>query len=38
MRFLGELWRFLRLRNKFSVLPIIMTLALGGILVRSTSR
>jgi len=34
MRFLGELWRFLRARNKFLVLPIIMmTLALGGMLV-----
>ena len=34
MRFLGELWRFLRVRKKFWLLPIIMmTLALGGILV-----
>ena len=34
MAFLGELWRFLRARKKFWLLPIIMmTLALGGILV-----
>ena len=34
MRFLAELWRFLRVRKKFWLLPIIMmTLALGGILV-----
>jgi len=34
MTFLVELWRFLRLRKKFWLLPIIvMTLALGGILV-----
>ncbi len=34
MAFLGELWRFLRVRKKFWLLPIIMmTLALGGILV-----
>jgi hypothetical protein len=34
MMFLGELWRFLRVRKKFWLLPIIMmTLALGGILV-----
>ena len=34
MTFLGELWRFLRVRKKFWLLPIIMiTLALGGILV-----
>jgi hypothetical protein len=33
MTFLGELWRFLRVRKKFWLLPIIiMTLALGGIL------
>jgi hypothetical protein len=36
MMFLGELWRFLRARKKFWLLPIIMiTLALGGILVLS---
>ena len=34
MMFLEELWRFLRVRKKFWLLPIIMmTLALGGILV-----
>jgi len=34
MTFLGELSRFLRVRKKFWLLPIIMmTLALGGILV-----
>jgi len=34
MTFLGELWRFLRVRKKFWLLPIIMmTLALGGILI-----
>jgi len=34
MTFLGELLRFLRVRKKFWLLPIIMmTLALGGILV-----
>jgi len=34
MAFLGELWRFLRVRKKFWLLPIIMmTLALGGILI-----
>jgi hypothetical protein len=34
MMFLGELWRFLRVRKKFWLLPIIMiTLVLGGILV-----
>ena len=34
MSFLAELWRFLRVRKKFWLLPIIMmTLALGGILV-----
>lgn len=34
MSFLAELWRFLRARKKFWLLPIIMiTLALGGLLV-----
>jgi hypothetical protein len=34
MSFLAELWRFLRVRKKFWLLPIILvTLALGGILV-----
>jgi hypothetical protein len=34
MMFVGELWRFLRVRKKFWLLPIIlMTVALGGILV-----
>lgn len=34
MSFLAELWRFLRARKKFWLLPIIMiTLALGGVLV-----
>jgi len=34
MMFIGELWRFLRVRKKFWLLPIIlMTVALGGILV-----
>jgi len=33
MAFLAELWRFLRARKKFWLLPIIMiTLALGGML------
>ncbi len=33
MTFIGELWRFLRARRKFWMLPIIMTsLALGGML------
>jgi uncharacterized protein DUF5989 len=34
MSFIGELWRFLRVRKKFWLLPIIlMNLVLGGILV-----
>lgn len=34
MTFLGELWRFLRVRKKFWLLPIILiTVALGGVLV-----
>ena len=34
MTFIGEIWRFLRARKKFWLLPIIMiTVALGGILV-----
>ena len=34
MTFIGEMWRFLRVRKKFWLLPIIViTLALGGILV-----
>jgi hypothetical protein len=34
MSFLAELWRFLRARKKFWLLPIIIiTLALGGMLV-----
>ena len=34
MAFLGELWRFLRVRKKFWLLPIILiNLVLGGILV-----
>jgi hypothetical protein len=34
MSFLGELWMFLRVRKKFWLLPIILTmLALGGLLI-----
>ncbi len=34
MSFIGELWRFLRVRKKFWLLPIIlMNLVLGGILI-----
>ncbi len=34
MSFLAELWRFLRLRKKFWLLPIlIMMVCLGGLLV-----
>jgi hypothetical protein len=34
MSFIGELWRFLRVRKKFWLLPIILiNLVLGGILV-----
>lgn len=34
MTFLGEVWRFLRVRKKFWLLPIIViTVALGGVLV-----
>jgi len=34
MSFIGELWRFLRVRKKFWLLPIILiSLLLGGILV-----
>ncbi len=34
MSFIGELWRFLRVRKKFWLLPIIViNLVLGGILV-----
>ncbi len=32
--FLGELWRFLKVRKKFWMLPIILVmLALGGLLI-----
>ncbi len=34
MSFLSELWRFLKVRKKFWLLPIIITLlVLGGLLV-----
>jgi hypothetical protein len=34
MSFMGELWRFLRVRKKFWLLPIILiNLVLGGLLV-----
>jgi len=34
MSFIAELWRFLRVRKKFWLLPIIITLLLlGGLLV-----
>ena len=34
MSFVGELWRFLRARKKFWLLPIILiNLVLGGILI-----
>ncbi|MCI3950631.1 MAG: hypothetical protein K0R53_116 [Burkholderiales bacterium] len=34
MSFIGELWRFLRVRKKFWLLPIIViNLVLGGLLV-----
>jgi hypothetical protein len=34
MSFIGELWRFLRVRKKFWLLPIILiNLVLGGILI-----
>jgi len=34
MSFMGELWRFLRVRKKFWLLPIILiNLLLGGLLV-----
>jgi len=36
MSFLGELWRFMRVRKKFWLLPIfIMTAAFGGLIVLS---
>jgi hypothetical protein len=34
MTFIGELWRFLRVRKKFWLLPIVLiSLVLGGLLV-----
>jgi hypothetical protein len=34
MTFIGELWRFVRVRKKFWLLPIIMvSLLLGGMLI-----
>lgn len=34
MSFMGELWKFLRVRKKFWLLPIILiNLVLGGLLV-----
>jgi Family of unknown function (DUF5989) len=34
MEFLGELWRFMRVRKKFWLLPILtMMVALGGLIV-----
>ncbi len=36
MSFLAELWRFMRVRKKFWLLPIfIMTAAFGGLIVLS---
>ena len=36
MSFLGELWRFMRVRKKFWLLPIfLMTAAFGGLIVLS---
>ena len=36
MSFVGELWRFLRVRKKFWLLPIlVMTTAFGGLIVLS---
>ncbi|MDQ7831058.1 MAG: DUF5989 family protein [Thermodesulfobacteriota bacterium] len=37
MEFLRELWGFLRVRKKFWLLPIILTLLLFGALVVLTS-
>jgi len=33
MSFLGELWKFMRVRKKFWLLPIMMMLALFGVLI-----
>jgi hypothetical protein len=34
--FLGDLWRFMRVRKKYCLLPIILVLlALGGLVVAS---
>ena len=36
MSFLGELWRFLRVRKKFWLLPIVIMMAsFGGLIVLS---
>jgi hypothetical protein len=37
MEFIRELWGFLRVRKKFWLLPIILTLLLFGVLVVLTS-
>ncbi len=37
MEFIRELWAFLRVRKKFWLLPIILTLLLFGVLVVLTS-
>lgn len=37
MEFLRELWGFMRVRKKFWLLPIILTLLLFGVLVVLTS-
>jgi hypothetical protein len=37
MQFLKDLWGFLRVRKKFWLLPMLLTLALFGALVMLTS-
>ena len=38
MSFIAELWSFMRSRNKFWLLPIVvMTLVLGGLLILAQS-
>lgn len=37
MEFLRDLWGFLRVRKKFWLLPIILTLLLFGVLIVLTS-
>lgn len=37
MEFIKDLWGFLRIRKKFWLLPIILTLVLFGVLIVMTS-